>query len=312
MKKKKIVIALGHEALGTTLPEQKEATKRTAKAVADFIREDYQVVITHSNGPQVGMIHAAMTEYSLLEPDNTVAPMSICSAMSQGYVGYDLQNELRTELLNRGIYKPVTTLITQVRVDPFDAAFSQPSKVIGRYMTEEEAKAEQKKNNHVIKDGDKGYRRIIAAPRPMEIYELDAIKALLDADQVVIACGGGGIPVLQQGTRLKGASAVIEKDLTSACLAEGIQADMLLLLTGVEKVALNFNTPQETPLDHLSVEEATKYIEDGQFTTGAMLPKIEAAVSFASSSPAHKSVITDLDTALDGVTGKTGTLITAD
>lgn len=312
MKKKKIVIALGHEALGTTLPEQKEATKRTAKAVADFIRDDYQVVITHSNGPQVGMIHAAMTEYSLLEPDNTVAPMSICSAMSQGYIGYDLQNELRTELLNRGIYKPVTTLITQVRVDPFDAAFSQPSKVIGRYMTEEEAKAEQKKNNHVIKDGDKGYRRIIAAPRPMEIYELDAIKALLDADQVVIACGGGGIPVLQQGTRLKGASAVIEKDLTSACLAEGIQADMLLLLTGVEKVALNFNTPQETPLDHLSVEEATKYIEDGQFTTGAMLPKIEAAVSFASSSPAHKSVITDLDTALDGVTGKTGTLITAD
>lgn len=312
MKKKKIVIALGHEALGTTLPEQKEATKRTAKAVADFIREEYQVVITHSNGPQVGMIHAAMTEYSLLEPDNTVAPMSICSAMSQGYIGYDLQNELRTELLNRGIYKPVTTLITQVRVDPFDAAFSQPSKVIGRYMTEEEAKAEQKKNNHVIKDGDKGYRRIIAAPRPMEIYELDAIKALLDADQVVIACGGGGIPVLQQGTRLKGASAVIEKDLTSACLAEGIQADMLLLLTGVEKVALNFNTPQETPLDHLSVEEATKYIEDGQFTTGAMLPKIEAAVSFASSSPAHKSVITDLDTALDGVTGKTGTLITAD
>ena len=312
MKKKKIVIALGHEALGTTLPEQKEATKRTAKAVADFIRDDYQVVITHSNGPQVGMIHSAMTEYSLLEPDNTVAPMSICSAMSQGYIGYDLQNELRTELLNRGIYKPVTTLITQVRVDPFDAAFSQPSKVIGRYMTEEEAKAEQKKNNHVIKDGDKGYRRIIAAPRPMEIYELDAIKALLDADQVVIACGGGGIPVLQQGTRLKGASAVIEKDLTSACLAEGIQADMLLLLTGVEKVALNFNTPQETPLDHLSVEEATKYIEDGQFTTGAMLPKIEAAVSFASSSPAHKSVITDLDTALDGVTGKTGTLITAD
>ena len=303
MNNKKIVVALGHNALGSTFPEQKAAVKKAAAAIADLIEAKYQVVITHSNGPQVGMIHAAMTEYSLLEPDNTVAPMSICSAMSQGYIGYDLQNELRTELLNRGIYKPVTTLITQVRVDPFDAAFSQPSKVIGRYMTEEEAKAEQKKNNHVIKDGDKGYRRIIAAPRPMEIYELDAIKALLDADQVVIACGGGGIPVLQQGTRLKGAS---------ACLAEGIQADMLLLLTGVEKVALNFNTPQETPLDHLSVEEATKYIEDGQFTTGAMLPKIEAAVSFASSSPAHKSVITDLDTALDGVTGKTGTLITAD
>ena len=257
------------------------------------------------------MIHTAMTEFSRLEPDNTVAPMSLCSAMSQGYIGYDLQNEIRTELLNRGIYKPVTTLITQVRVDPFDAAFSQPSKVIGRYMTEEEAKAEEKKGNHVVKDGDKGYRRIIAAPRPMEIYELDAIKALMDADQIVIACGGGGIPVLQQGTRLKGASAVIEKDLTSACLAEGVGADMLLLLTGVEKVALNFGTPQETQLDSLSVEDATKYIEEKQFTSGAMLPKVEAAVSFASSSPARKSIITSLHTALDGVNGKTGTVITA-
>ena len=312
MNNKKIVVALGHNALGSTFPEQKAAVKKAAAAIADLVEAKYQVVITHSNGPQVGMIHAAMTEYSLLEPDNTVAPMSICSAMSQGYIGYDLQNEIRTELLNRGIYKPVTTLITQVRVDPFDAAFSQPSKVIGRYMTEEEAKAEEKKNNHVIKDGDKGYRRIIGAPRPIEIYELDAIKALLDADQIVIACGGGGIPVLQQGTRLKGASAVIEKDLTSACLAEGIQADMLLLLTGVEKVMLNFDTPQATPLDHLSVEEATRYIDEGQFTTGAMLPKIEAAVSLASSSPAHKSVITDLNTALDGVAGKTGTVITAD
>ena len=309
---KRIVIALGGNALGKNLPEQMLAVKETSKAIADLVEAGHTVAVAHGNGPQVGMIQNAFAAYCRQEPSADVMPLSMCVAMSQGYIGYDLQNELRTELLNRGIYKPVTTLITQVRVDPFDAAFSQPSKVIGRYMTEEEAKAEQKKNNHVIKDGDKGYRRIIAAPRPMEIYELDAIKALLDADQVVIACGGGGIPVLQQGTRLKGASAVIEKDLTSACLAEGIQADMLLLLTGVEKVALNFNTPQETPLDYLSVEEATKYIEDGQFTTGAMLPKIEAAVSFASSSPAHKSVITDLDTALDGVTGKTGTLITAD
>ena len=244
--------------------------------------------------------------------DYTPAPMCVCSAMSQGYVGYDIQNSLRAELLDRGISKPVSTILTQVTVDPYDEAFYEPTKVIGRYMTEEEAKAEEKKNNHVIKDGDKGYRRIIGAPRPIEIYELDAIKALLDADQIVIACGGGGIPVLQQGTRLKGASAVIEKDLTSACLAEGIQADMLLLLTGVEKVMLNFDTPQATPLDHLSVEEATRYIDEGQFTTGAMLPKIEAAVSFASSSPAHKSVITDLNTALDGVAGKTGTVITAD
>lgn len=312
MNQKKVVVALGHSALGKTFPEQKEAVKQAATAIADLVENKYQVTITHSNGPQVGMVHAAMTEYALLEPTNTVAPMSLCSAMTQGYIGYDLQNAIRTELLNRGIYKPVTTLITQVRVDPFDAAFSQPSKVIGRHMTQEEARVEQKKGNHVVEDGEEGYRRIIAAPRPMEIYELDAIKALLDAGQIVIACGGGGIPVLQQGTKLKGASAVIEKDLTSARLAEDLNADILLLLTGVEKVALHFNTPNEVFLDTLSVEDATKYIAEEQFTTGAMLPKIEAAVSFASSSPARRSVITSLHTALDGIKGKTGTVITAD
>lgn len=309
MENKKIVVALGHSALGKTFPEQKEAVKNTASAIADLIEAKYQVVITHSNGPQVGMIHSAMTEYSRLEPTNTVAPMSICSAMSQGYIGYDLQNEIRTELLNRGIYRSVATLITQVRVDPFDTAFSYPSKKIGRFMTEEEAKAERSKGNHVVEVEGKGYQRIIAAPRPMEIYELDAIKALLDAGQVVIAAGGGGIPVLQQGTRLKGASAVIEKDVTSACLAESLDADMLLLLTGVEKVALHFGTPEETPLDHMTVEEATKYIAEEQFSSGAMLPKVEAAVSFASSKPERKAIITSIDTALAGIQGKTGTVI---
>ena len=296
MNSKKIVVALGHSALGKTFPEQKEAVKNAAAAIADLIEAKYQVVITHSNGPQVGMIHSAMTEYSRLEPSNTVAPMSICSAMSQGYIGYDLQNEIRTELLNRGIYKPVSTLITQVRVDPFDAAFSYPSKEIGRFMTEEVP--------------GKGYQRVIAAPRPIEIYELDAIKALMDAEQIVIAAGGGGIPVLQQGTRLKGASAVIEKDVTSACLAESLDADILLLLTGVEKVALNYGTSTETPLDAMSVEDATKYINENQFSSGAMLPKVEAAVSFASSGNGRKSIITSIDTALAGVQGKTGTVIT--
>jgi len=308
MNTKRIVVALGHSALGKTFPEQKENVKKAANAIADEAK--YEIVITHSNGPQIGMIHSAMTEYSRLEPSNTVAPMSICSAMSQGYIGYDLQNEIRTELLNRGIYKPVSTLITQVRVDPFDAAFTHPDKVIGRYMTEEEAKAEEKKGNHVIKTEGKGYRRIIAAPRPMEIYELDAIKALMDAQQIVIAAGGGGIPVLQQGTRLKGASAVIEKDITSACLAEQLDADILLLLTGVEKVALNYGSPSETPLDSMTVEEATRYIDEKQFSSGAMLPKVEAAVSFASSNKERKAIITSIDTALAGLTGKTGTLIT--
>lgn len=310
MNTKRIVVALGHSALGKTFPEQKENVKKAANAIADLVEAKYEIVITHSNGPQIGMIHSAMTEYSRLEPSNTVAPMSICSAMSQGYIGYDLQNEIRTELLNRGIYKPVSTLITQVRVDPFDAAFTHPDKVIGRYMTEEEAKAEEKKGNHVIKTEGKGYRRIIASPRPMEIYELDAIKALMDAQQIVIAAGGGGIPVLQQGTRLKGASAVIEKDITSACLAEQLDADVLLLLTGVEKVALNYGSPSETPLDSMTVEEATGYIDEKQFSSGAMLPKVEAAVSFASSNKNRKAIITSIDTALAGLTGKTGTLIT--
>ena len=309
MKNKRVVIALGHSALGKTFPEQKENIKKAANAIADLIEAKYQVVITHSNGPQVGMIHAAMTEYSRLEPTNTVAPMSICSAMSQGYIGYDLQNEIRTELLNRGIYKPVATLITQVRVDPFDAAFSQPHKRIGRYMTAEEAKVEEEKGNHVVEVEGKGYQRCIAAPRPMEIYELDSIKALLAAGQIVIAAGGGGIPVLQQGTRLKGASAVIEKDVTSAFLAEALNEDVLLLLTGVEKVALHFGTDKETALDSISVEDATKYIEEGHFSSGAMLPKVEAAVSFASSSPDRKAIITSIDTALEGLLGKTGTVI---
>ena len=312
MSNKKVVVALGHSALGKTFPEQKEAVRKTAHAIADLVEAKYEIVITHSNGPQVGMIHTAMTEYSRLEPSMTVAPMSLCSAMSQGYNGYDLQNEIRTELLNRGIYKPVSTIITQVRVDPFDPAFAQPTKVIGRTMTAEEAKAEQKKGNHVVEIKGEGFRRIIGAPKPMEIYELDAIETLMNAGQIVIACGGGGIPVLQQGTRLKGASAVIEKDLTSACLAESLQADVLLLLTGVEKVALNFGTPQQQFLDTLSVEDATEYINQGQFTSGAMLPKVEAAVSFASSSPSRRAIITSIDTALAGITGKTGTVVSAD
>lgn len=307
--REKVVVALGHSALGKTFPEQKEAVRAAAKAVADLVAAKYQIVITHSNGTQVGMIHSAMTEYSKLAPENTVAPLSLCSAMSQGYIGYDLQNAIRTELLDRGIYKPVSTVITQVRVDPFDPAFSTPTKQIGRVMTEDEAKAEQKKGNHVVEVSG-GYRRIIAAPRPMEIYELDAVKALLNDGQIVIAAGGGGIPVLQQGTVLKGASAVIEKDLAGAILANQLDADILLLLTGVEKVALEFGTPAEKWLSSMTVDEAMRHIGDNQFSRGAMLPKVEAAVSFASSKASRKSVITSINTALDGIIGKTGTLIT--
>ena len=309
MKKKKIVIALGHEALGTTLPEQKEATKRTAKAVADFIREDYQVVITHSNGPQIGMIHTAMNEFCKLYPEYTATPMSVCSAMSQGYIGYDLQNAIRAELLNKGIYKPVSTILTQVVVDPYDEAFYKPSKVIGRVLTEEEAEAEEKKGNHVVKT-EGGYRRIVAAPKPMDIVEIDAIKALSDADQIVVACGGGGIPVLMQDNNLKGASAVIEKDATAAKMAHELDADVLLFLSATERFVIHADTPQEFSPDHLSVAEAMELIDSQTMAKETKLPKLASAVSFVAAGENRKAIITSLDKVKEALAGKTGTLIT--
>ena len=308
MKKKKIVIALGHEALGSTLPEQQAAAARTAKAVADFIREDYQVVITHSNGPQVGMIHTAMNEFCRIYPEYTSTPTSVCSAMSQGYIGYDLQNAIRTELLNRGIYKTVSTVLTQMIVDPYDEAFYHPTKVIGRVMTKEEADEEEKKGNHVV-ETEGGYRRVVAAPKPMDIVEIDAIKALSDADQVVIACGGGGIPVLAQNNRLQGASAVIEKDLAAGKLAELLDADMLVILTRVDKVCLNYGREEEVKLDTLSLSDAKKYLEAGEFEAGTMAPKIEAAIDFIGESAIRSVLITKLNKEDGELAGGMGTLI---
>ena len=309
MKKKRIVIALGHEALGSTLPEQQKAAARTAKAVADFIREDYQVVITHSNGPQVGMIHTAMNEFCRNHPEYTATPTSVCSAMSQGYIGYDLQNAIRTELLNRGIYKPVSTVLTQVVVDPYDEAFYHPTKLIGRVMTKEEAEEEEKKGNHVV-EVEGGFRRIVAAPKPMDIVEIDAISALSDADQVVIACGGGGIPVLAQNNRLQGASAVIEKDLAAGKLADTLDADRLVILTSVDKVCLNYGKEDEKPLDTMTVEEAKKYLAAGEFDEGTMAPKIEAAIDFIGDSAIRSVLITKLNKEGKTVSGGMGTLIT--
>ena len=308
MKKKRIVIALGHEALGSTLPEQQKAAARTAKAVADFIREDYQVVITRSNGPQVGMIHTAMNEFCRLYPEYTATPTSVCSAMSQGYIGYDLQNAIRTELLNRGIYKTVSTVLTQVVVDPYDEAFYHPAKVIGRVMTKEEAEEEEKKGNHVTEVED-GYRRIVASPKPMDIVEIDAISALSDADQVVIACGGGGIPVLAQNNRLQGASAVIEKDLAAGKLAELLDADMLVILTSVDKVCLNYGKEDEVKLDTLSLADAKKYLAAGEFGEGTMAPKIEAAIDFIGESAIRSVLVTKLNKEAGEITGGMGTLI---
>lgn len=274
-----------------------------------MVEEKYDVVITHSNGPQVGMIQTAMTEFSRLDPDRTVAPMSICSAMSQGYIGFDLQNAIRSELLSRGLYKPVSTIITQVRVDPFDRAFNAPSKVIGRLMTKEEAENEKKKGNYVeYEEGDEGYRRIIASPKPIDIYEIDAIKALVDAHQLVIAAGGGGIPVLEQRTGLKGASAVIEKDYTAAKLADMLDADALMILTSSDNLTIDVDG-EVKELGTLTTKEAEDLIDKGYFDPITSLPKIDASLNFVLAKKGRKAIISNLAKAKDAIRGKIGTVI---
>ena len=308
MDNKKIVVALGRNAFGETFPEQKANVAKAARAIADLVEAKYNIVITHSNGPQVGMIQTAMTEFARLDSRYTVAPMSLCGAMSQGYIGFDLQNAIRTELLNRGIYKTVSTIITQVKVDPFDRAFSNPTKVIGRYMTEEEAKAEEAKGNYVVKE-DKGYRRIIAAPKPQDIYEIDAVRTLLDAGQIVIAAGGGGIPVLEQRTVLKGASAIIEKDYVAAILAELIDADTLLFLTAADKLVINEGTDKEQSFDTIKASELKEYVNEDNMGAITTLPKVSAAVEFVLAGNERKAVIANLESAKDALAGKCGTTI---
>ena len=307
--RKRIVIALGGNALGNTLPEQMVAVKTTAKALCDLIEEGHQVVVVHGNGPQVGMINNAMSALSREDENQPNTPLSVCVAMSQAYIGYDLQNAIRAELLNRGIYKTVSTILTQVVVDPYDEAFYKPSKIIGRVMTEEEAETEEKKGNHVTKVAD-GYRRIVAAPKPVDIVEVDAIRALTDADQIVVACGGGGIPVLSQDNHLKGASAVIEKDLAAGKLAELLEADMLVILTSVDNVCLDYGTENERPLSSMTVAEAKKYMEQGQFGEGDMQPKIQAAIDFIGDSAIRSVLITKLHVDGSQVTPGMGTMIT--
>ncbi|MED9966701.1 MAG: carbamate kinase [Blautia sp.] len=309
MSEKIVVVALGHRALGTTLPEQKDATKQAAKAIADLVEEGARVVITHSNGPQVGMIHTAMNEFGKAHPNYTFAPMSVCSAMSQGYIGYDLQNSIRAELISRGIYKPVSSILTQVVIDPYDDAFAEPEKIIGRVLTAEEADAEEQKGNFVTELGDGSFKRIVAAPKPQRIVEIETVRALTEAGQVVIAAGGGGIPVLEQGINLHGASAIIEKDLAAGLLAEELNADTLLILTSVEKVSLNLGKDSEEFLDTISVEEARKHMEENQFAPGSMLPKFEAGISFITKGEGRRTIITDIAHAKDGYEEKTGTII---
>ena len=307
---KRIVIALGGNALGNNLPEQMVAVKHTAKAIVDLIQEGHQVVVAHGNGPQVGMINIAMTTLSREDHSHPIAPMSVCTAMSQGYIGYDLQNSLREELLNRGIQKPVATVLTQVEVDPADPAFQNPSKPIGTFMTEEEAEEMRRRGNCVMEDAGRGWRRCVASPKPQSIIEIESIRDMVDAGLVVVACGGGGIPVYKtEGHHLKGAAAVIDKDFASCVLAQQVNADTLIILTAVEKVAINFGKPNQTWLDSLTPAEAKVYMERGHFAPGSMLPKVQAAVEFAESAPGRTALITLLEKAKDGVAGRTGTVI---
>ena len=305
---KRIVIALGGNALGSTPYEQLALVTETAKPIVDLIAQGNEVIIAHGNGPQVGMINLGMATAAEAGAIKSDMPFPECGAMSQGYIGYDLQNAIRAELLRRGIFKTTSTILTQVEVDPYDDAFNNPVKLIGRTLTKEEADAEEEKGNYVTKTED-GYRRIVAAPKPQDIVEIDSIRLLLDAGQVVIAAGGGGIPVLPQNEELKGASAVIEKDLTSGLMAEMLNADMLMILTSVENVSINYGTPDEKPLEHITVADAKKYIAEGQFGENSMLPKMEAAVSFLEKGIGRTAVITSIDSALAGFQGKTGTII---
>ena len=308
----KIVIALGGNALGKNLQEQMTAVKSTAKAIADLIADGHEVVIAHGNGPQVGMIQNAFSAYHKAEPNSDVMPLSVCVAMSQGYIGYDLQNLIGEELDDRGIDVHVATVLTQVVVDPEDPAFQNPTKPIGAFMSEEEAKKLAEEKGYTVKeDAHRGWRQVVASPKPKEIVEIHTIEALLDGKHACIAVGGGGIPVIWQGNHLKGVPAVVDKDFASECLAEQLDADMLIILTAVEHVCVNFGTPEEKALRSLTPAEAAQYIAEGQFAPGSMLPKVEAAVKFAASKPGRKSLITLLEKAREGIAGETGTVITA-
>ena len=298
---KRIVIALGGNALGKNLHEQMDAVHVTAKAIADLIQ----------NGPQVGMIQNAFAAYHKQEAKSDIMPLSMCVAMSQGYIGYDLQNVIGEELDRRGAHTHVATVLTQVAVDPADPAFQHPTKPIGAFMTEEEAKRlAAEKGIDVAEDAGRGWRQVVASPKPTEIIEIATIRALMNDGHAVIAAGGGGIPVIWEDKyHLKGVPAVIDKDFASECMAEQLDADMLIILTAVEKVAVNFGKPDQRGLDELTPEEARRYIAEGQFAPGSMLPKVEAAVKFAESKPGRKALITLLEKARDGIAGKTGTAI---
>lgn len=305
----RIVVALGGNALGNSPKEQLEIVKSTAKNLADLVQKGHEVIITHGNGPQVGMIFNAMAQ---VDPNSTEddMPFAECGAMSQGYIGYHLQQALEAEFMQRNMRKKVATVVSQVEVMEDDPAFQNPTKPIGTFYTEEEAKRLAKESGFTYKeDAGRGYRRVVASPKPRKICELNTIKKLVEEKNVVITCGGGGIPVISTPVGYKGVDAVIDKDRTSALLASNLDADMLLILTAVDKVKINFRKPNEQSLTKIDTEEAKKYMQNGEFAAGSMLPKVEACLYFLNHSNNKKAIITSLENAKDAIVGKTGTTI---
>ena len=309
MEKKKVVIALGGNALGKDVEEQKEAVAKTAKVIVDLAQQGLDIIVTHGNGPQVGMIQNAMDNLVVMHENYKQVPLPTSVAMSQGYIGIDLQNAIKYELYSRNIEGKVSTILSQVEVDKNDPAFENPTKPIGRFLTKEEAEENEANGVRCMEDAGRGYRVVVASPMPQRIRELETIKTLVNAGHIVITCGGGGIPVISENGKLVGVNAVIDKDNASSLLAAQLGADYLVILTAVEKVAINFGKENQEWLSDLTVEQAKEYSAEEQFAKGSMLPKIEAAIRFAESGEGRRTLITLLDKAAEGIAGKTGTVI---
>ena len=309
MEKKKVVIALGGNALGKDVEEQKEAVAKTAKVIVDLAQQGLDIIVTHGNGPQVGMIQNAMDNLVVMHENYKQVPLPTSVAMSQGYIGIDLQNAIKYELYSRNIDGKVSTILSQVEVDKNDPAFENPTKPIGRFLTKEEAEENEANGVRCMEDAGRGYRVVVASPMPQRIRELETIKTLVNAGHIVITCGGGGIPVISENGKLVGVNAVIDKDNASSLLAAQLGADYLVILTAVEKVAINFGKENQEWLSDLTVEQAKEDIAEEQFAKGSMLPKIEAAIRFAESGEGRRTLITLLDKAAEGIAGKTGTVI---
>ena len=307
---KRIVIALGGNALGNTPQEQLELVKHTAACIVDMVAEGNNVIVTHGNGPQVGMINNAFAFASQHDEKTPEMPFPEAGAMSQGYIGYQLSQAILNELRRRGIMRSTANVVTQTVVYPDDPAFQNPTKPVGAFLTEEEAKAAE--TGYTFKeDAGRGWRQVVASPKPRRIVESDAIQDLFDDGYIVVCTGGGGVPVFERNDTYEGVPAVIDKDRSAAMMAATFKADMLVILTAVEKVAINFNTPEQADIDTMDIAQAQEYIEQGQFAPGSMLPKVEACLEYVEEYPQGKALITSLDKAKDAINGLTGTTITA-